>query len=244
MEKRFWRKFENRNEEEFRKKILESKTIVLKFGTSSITTNNRIDEEKIEKIARLVSKLIDRKNIVIVSSGAVACGMEENNLITRPSDVNELQDLAAEGQPILMEKYRKAFKKYDNNLSVWQILLTHHNFRSEAERMNLIARIKSAFKKRKIPIINTNDPVTNEELVPKDGISFTDNDPLSALVAKTIEADLLVIVSNPGNLGTGGKNSKIKAIKIAKSHPSMIVGICKFEELESFLNGEKVGDIY
>ena len=225
-----------------RKKIADAKTIVLKFGTNSITKNNRVDDKKLREIARIVNELKNlNKNVVIVSSGAVACGMEINNISDRPKDVSELQDLAAEGQPILMEKYRKAFEKY--KIGVWQLLLTHHNFSTAMERTNLIVRIKSAFEKGKIPIVNTNDPVTKEELVPINGeFSFTDNDPLAALVAKFIEADLLLVVSDPGSLGKGGEKSKKKAAKIANS-ANCIFGICKFEEVNEFLKGKSVGTI-
>jgi glutamate 5-kinase len=231
------------DEDIIRKKIVKAKTIVLKFGTNSITNNNRVDDKKLEEIARIVKEMRNlEKNLVIVSSGAVACGMEVNNIFKRPKDVGELQDLAAEGQPILMEKYRRAFEKY--KIGVWQLLLTHHNFSTNMERVNLIARIRSAFEKGKIPIINTNDPVTKEELVPVNGeFSFTDNDPLAGLVARFIEADLLLIVSNSGNLGSGGWKSKKKAIEIAKKS-NCIVGICEFESVGEFLKGKKVGGVF
>jgi glutamate 5-kinase len=232
------------NEEILREKVTEAKTIVLKFGTNSITINNRVDDGKIEEIARIVKELRDlEKNVAIVSSGAVACGMEVNNIFERPKDVGELQDLAAEGQPILMEKYRRAFEKY--KIGIWQLLLTHHNFSTRMERDNLIIRIRGAFEKGKIPIINTNDPVTKEELVPINGeFSFTDNDPLAGLVARFIEADLLLIVSDPGKMGKGGEESKRRAIKIAKKYDKCIVGICKFDEIREFLNGKSVGSIF
>jgi glutamate 5-kinase len=141
-------------------------------------------------------------------------GMEKNKLRKRPIAQSDLQDLAAEGQYSLMKLYEDAFKRY--GLGVWQILLTHHNFQTQAEIRNVIERIGNAFRKNKIPILNTNDPVTKEELIPSGSHAFSDNDPLAALVAKHTHSDALIIFSDSGNLGTGGGDSKESAIKKAE----------------------------
>ena len=230
---------------DFKTRIRASFTYVLKFGTNAITTNNRVDETKLDRIAALVKKMKDEgKNIVIITSGAIACGMEINKITEKPKDIDELQDLAAEGQILLMERYRKAFSKY--NIGVWQILLTHHNFSTQKERTNVISRIERAWQRGKVPILNTNDPVTKEELLPVNGKNqdtFSDNDPLAAIVTKNLGADCLVIVSDKGRLGSGGRNSKIRAIKIARKNGAL-VAICRFDNLAALLNGKKCGEIF
>jgi len=234
----------NISEPLMKKSIADAKTIVLKFGTNAITTDNRIDEDKLDQMAAEVKLLkLAKKNVVIVTSGAVACGMEINNLQVRPVEVEELQLLSAEGQPLLMHKYKTAFSKY--SLGVLQALATHHHFSTPQERENAINGLRLAFAKgNKIPIFNINDFFTKEELMPKfKDHTFTDNDPLAALVTKYLKADALVILSNAGNLGSGGGTSKKKAIDMATTSGA-IVAICKFEDLHSALIGENVGNIY
>ena len=209
--------------------VKESKTMVIKIGSNSIADDFRLNKKIISLIAKTVSNLMDLgKRVAIVTSGAVVVGMEKNNLKNRPEDTDELQDLAAEGQHTLMTEYEKAFSRY--NIGVWQILVTHHNFSTREERENITRRINRAFSKGKVPIINTNDPATKEELIPVTQYSFSDNDPLSAIVAKNVKADLLMIFSDKGNLGKGGVESKMKAINIATKGGAAVI-ISKIEEI-------------
>jgi glutamate 5-kinase len=234
----------NISEPLMKKSVADARTLVLKFGTNAITTDNRVDEGKLDQIAAEVKLLkLAKKDVVIVSSGAVACGMELNKLQIRPAEIEELQLLSAEGQPLLMHKYRIAFSKY--SLGVLQVLTTHHHFSTYQERENAINGLRLAFaKKNKIPIFNINDFFTKEELMPKfKDHTFTDNDPLAALVTKYLKADALVILSNAGKLGSGGETSKKKAIDTATTSGA-IVAICKFEDLHSALIGENIGNIY
>ena len=195
--------------------IANAELIVMKFGTNSITKGAWICRKRIRKIARVVAGLIEQgKEVVIITSGAVAVGLEKNRTRERPKAQSDLQDLAAEGQHGLMGIYEEAFKPY--GIGVWQILLTHHNFKDNPEIRNVIERINNAFRKGKVPILNTNDPVTKEELLPTGSHAFSDNDPLAALVAKCKHADALVIFSDSGTQGKGGGESKQRATDIAK----------------------------
>ena len=198
-----------------RDSIANAELIVMKFGTNSITKNAWICRKRIRKIARVVAGLMEQgKEIVIITSGAVAVGLEKNHTRERPKAQSDLQDLAAEGQHGLMRIYEEAFRPY--GIGVWQILLTHHNFKDNPEIRNVVERINNAFRKGKVPILNTNDPVTKEELLPTGAHAFSDNDPLAALVAKCKHADALVIFSDSGTQGKGGGGSKQKAIDTAE----------------------------
>ena len=216
-----------------RSKLAGADMVVMKFGTNSLSSDSGICRNKIRRIANEVSRLMEGgKRVVIITSGAVAMGMEKNGLKERPESESELQDLAAEGQYSLMSVYEKEFKRY--GIGVWQILLTHHNFQTQADKRNVIERIYNAFRKNKISILNTNDPVTKEELLPSGPHTFSDNDPLAALVAKFIHADALIIFSDSGNKGKGGGESKQRAIDLAKESGVEVV-ITSIEKMSNIL---------
>ncbi len=199
-------------------KIEKAKRIIIKIGTSNITKNNRLDlrwiNEKVDEIAELKSK---GKEIIIITSGALAAGMEIEHLHKRPSDLLKWQLLAGKGQPVLYEKYRAFFEK--QGIQTAQVLLTHHNFKTKEEEKNLKDVINSYLKEGVIPVINTNDVVTKEEIMPQNSHgNFTDNDELSVLVSNTLNIDLLLILTDVDGLYTKDprKNDEVMLIKLVE----------------------------
>ena len=199
-------------------KIQKAKRVIIKIGTSNITKNNRLDlrwiEEKTKEIAELQKK---GKEIIIITSGALAAGMEIEKLHKRPSDLLKWQLLAGKGQPLLHEIYRKFFEKH--GIQTAQVLLTHHNFQTKEEEKNIGEVMNSYLKEGTIPIINTNDVITKEEIMPKNSHGrFTDNDELAALVACALNVDLLLILTDVDGLYTKDprKNEEVMLIKLVK----------------------------
>jgi len=174
--------------------------IVIKFGSALISGSGRINyqwlERKVEEIAGLHKQGCQP---IIVSSGAVAAGMEIENLTHSPKETLELQLLAGEGQVRLMKHYKDLFMVH--SIFVAQVLLTHHNFAKKAE-IETIKQIMNAYlEKRTIPIINENDLVNKEEFEYER--VFTDNDILAALVATLLKVDLAVILTDVDGLYLG-----------------------------------------
>ncbi len=211
--------------------LLAARRIVVKYGTNALTivdgSGNVLgfDREKIGGIAWIVSVLYDAgKEPILVSSAAVTAGMEINGLGIRPKDTEELQDLSSEGQAELIRAYQKAL--IPCGIGVMQLLVTYHNFATEADRANIRRRVERGLGKKKLPIFNINDAVTNEALVTGVENGFTDNDPLSALVAVNCkrydgEGTSLIIVSEEGKFGSGGSPSKMSAFLNAEKEGIM-----------------------
>lgn len=170
------------------------KRIVIKVGSSLFYTNKKLDKPRFfQDIANLnVLKEIEHKQIVIVSSGAIALGMESIKLSSRPRELPLLQAVAAIGQNILINDYSKYFKKY--NITCAQILLTWDDFDNRQRYLNAGNTLEGLLRLGCVPIVNENDTISTDE------IRFGDNDRLSALVAKLISADLLVILSDVDGL--------------------------------------------
>ena len=166
------------------------KRIVVKVGSSVLTEGRtKIIESNLERIVRHIATLSSQgKEIVLVSSGAIACGLFSMNIDKHPSVLSELQAAAAIGQNILMQTYTTAFNRH--NLKCAQILLTREDFHERKRYLNAKNTILSLFNLGVIPIVNENDTVSVDE------IKFGDNDMLSALVAILIKADGLEILSD------------------------------------------------
>jgi len=197
------------------KDIEKAKKILIKIGTSTITKNHKLNTCWIGKKAKEISDLIHSDiNVLLISSGAVGAGMEIDNLLKRPKDVLKLQLLSGKGQPHLMYVYESKFKKF--GIHTAQILLTHHNFSTRAEVKNLSDVIEFYFKTKTLPIINTNDIITKEELMNGSVIKFSDNDELAALVAKSLKMELLLILTDVEGL-YWGYNDNIKKQKLIET---------------------------
>ena len=176
------------------------KKIVVKIGSSLFATdNNKLDLVLVHKIAAQVSELVKQgKEVVVVSSGAIALGMSILKLKTRPKKLAHLQAAAATGQHELMHVYKLALNKYRLNCA--QLLLTWDDFLG-ARYENAKQTLNTLLKLKCVPIINENDSVATEE------IKLGDNDRLSALVSILLGADLLIILSDVE--GLLDKNKKV-----------------------------------
>ena len=174
--------------------LSEAKRLVIKVGSSLVTEQGeRLDSDAIASWAQQIAELISNgKEIVLVSSGAIACGMQRLAWKKRPHAIHELQAAAAVGQMGLVETYENHFKKY--KLLTAQVLLTNEDLTDRKRYLNARSTLKTLLDLKVIPVINENDTVTTDE------IKFGDNDTLAALVANLVEADLLIILTDQSGL--------------------------------------------
>ena len=174
--------------------LTNSKVLIVKVGSSLVTNNGAgLDRVAIAAWATQISQLVKQgKQVVLVSSGAIAEGMQRLGWKKRPVAVNELQAAAAVGQMGLVQMYESCFAQH--GLHTAQILLTHDDLRDRKRYLNARSTLKTLLDLKVIPIINENDTVVTEE------IRFGDNDTLAALVANLIEADALVILTDQQGL--------------------------------------------
>ncbi len=178
-----------------RKEIIAgARRVVVKVGSSVLTTPDMtIDLQKIQDLSGEISELIaEGRKIALVSSGAIAVGMERLGLRQRVEGLPDKQAIAAIGQPHLMALYDTYFQK--KGIQISQILLTRDDMDHRRRYLNARDTIASLFKFGALPIINENDTVVVEE------IKVGDNDNLSVLVAGLIQADLLIILSDTEGL--------------------------------------------
>jgi glutamate 5-kinase len=166
------------------------KRIVVKVGTTTIThSNGKLNLRKIDNIAKVLSDLHNKgMEVILVTSGAIGVGAAKLNLSERPSEIRIKQAAAAVGQCELMNIYGKVFSEYSNIVA--QVLLTSDVITDDHRRENVINTFNTLFEMSTIPIVNENDTVSVEELI------FESNDILSAIVAKLIDSDLLIILSD------------------------------------------------
>jgi glutamate 5-kinase len=167
---------------------------VIKIGTSILLDkNNKVSADMIDRLAKQVRMARDKGiDPVIVSSGAIACGMEAMNLKKKPKEIAKRQALASIGQILLMKMYMEAFEK--EKIKTGQILLTHEDIKSKNRCLNLMNTLNTLLAMDIIPIINENDALSFKE------IKFGDNDNLSALIAQISNADLLLLPSDVDGL--------------------------------------------
>jgi glutamate 5-kinase len=178
-----------------RMKLKDKKRIVIKIGSSSLTHLHTGDLNlmKIEKLIRVICDLKGQgKEVVLVSSGAIAAGRQALGRHTRPVTISEKQAFAAVGQARLMMVYQKLFAEY--NQIAAQVLLTKNTMVSENSRFNAQNTFDELLKLGTIPVVNENDTVSTSEIPLVD--NFGDNDRLSAVVAALIGADLLILLSD------------------------------------------------
>jgi len=175
---------------EYKKPILRrARRVVVKIGSQILSSSEGIEESRFKGLVHDLAALHERKKeIVVVSSGAVAAGMTKLGVKERPKTIPQKQALAAVGQIKLMALYERQFSRYDK--SVAQVLLTHEDLANRQRYINAKHTFQMLLESSIIPIVNENDTVAVEEM------KFGDNDHLSALVATLLEADLLVILSD------------------------------------------------
>ena len=181
--------------------------LVVKVGTSTLAhASGRLNIRRMELLCKVLSDLKNAGHeVILVSSGAIGMGVGKLKLSSRPSDTAGKQAAAAVGQCELMYTYDKIFSEYDHTVA--QILLTAEDLRNETRHKNFENTMDRLLKMQVLPIINENDTVATEEIV------FGDNDTLAALVAESIKADLLILLSDIDGLYTADphkdKNAKI-----------------------------------
>lgn len=177
-------------------RIAEAKRFVIKVGSALVTNNGEgLDLNAISEWARQIAQLRrDNREVVLVSSGAIACGMQRLGWKRRPKSVHELQACAAVGQMGLVQVYESAFARH--GLHTAQVLLTHDDLADRKRYLNARSTLTTLLELGVVPIINENDTVITDE------IKFGDNDTLGALVANLVDADCLVILTDQPGLYT------------------------------------------
>ena len=255
--------------------LKKAKRVVVKVGTSTITRPaGGSNLARMEEIAREISALADEgREMVLVTSGAIAAGMNRMGLKTRPKDVSKRQALAAVGQGVLMHLYETMFASYGQTTG--QVLLTKENSLRHNQYTNSRNALLAMISMGVVPVVNENDAVSVDEL------KIGDNDTLSATVASLVDADALIILSDVDGLytanpqehpdaelisevrevtpeiealaggagtegGTGGMVTKLAAAKIAMSAgvTMVIARGDRFGVIREALEGENVGTVF
>ena len=242
--------------------------IVVKIGSSSLTREDGgLDLNRIDAVARLVSRWRGRdREVVIVSSGAVAAGLDPLGFSAKPKDLPSVQAAAAMGQGLLMARWTAAFQAH--HLDAAQVLLTTDDVMRRDHYTNVRASLTRLLGLGVVPILNENDAVTTREL------RFGDNDRLAALIAQMIKADALVLLTDvdglytappdhPGSqliervagvddlmsvlvtgagsrVGTGGMATKVQAAMLATAS-GIGVQLASANDLQAVLEGTRVG---
>ena len=259
-----------------RSKLKDKKRIVFKVGSSTLTheETGALNLVKMEKFVRILTDLHNQgKEIVVVSSGAIAVGRKALGNMERPTERAVKQACAAVGQIRLMTVYQKLFSEYNQNTA--QILMTKITIANDTSRHNAQNTFRELLKMGVIPIVNENDTVATDE------IDFGDNDYLSAIVSAIVGADLLVLLSdidglytddpnkNPdaklisqvdhitdemlgmakgpvSDVGTGGMSSKVEAAGIANDAGAdmVILNGDDMEHINQLLDVEEVGTLF
>ena len=176
--------------------LRDARRIVVKVGSSLVPNEGRgLDEQAIGEWCRQLSALVrDGREVIMVSSGAIAEGMKRLGWTTRPQELHELQAAAAVGQMGLAHMYETKLR--ENGLGSAQVLLTHADLADRERYLNARSTLLTLLTHGVLPVINENDTVVNDE------IKFGDNDTLGALVANLVEADALIILTDQKGLYT------------------------------------------
>ncbi len=184
-----------------REKLKDKKRVVIKIGSSSLThkETGRLDLIKMEILVRELADLHNQgKDVIVVSSGAIAVGRAVMGIHEKPSALAQKQACAAIGQARLMMIYQKLFSEY--NQTAAQVLLTKYTMIDDHTRTNARNTLQSLLHMGAIPVVNENDTVSTDEI--KFVNTFGDNDTLSALVAALVDADMLILLSDIDGLFT------------------------------------------
>jgi glutamate 5-kinase len=176
--------------------LRDARRIVVKVGSSLVTNEGRgLDEAAIGEWCRQMALMAkDGREVIMVSSGAIAEGMKRLGWATRPQEIHALQAAAAVGQMGLAQMYETKLR--ENGLGSAQVLLTHADLADRERYLNARSTLLTLLHHKVLPVINENDTVVNDE------IKFGDNDTLGALVANLVEADALVILTDQKGLYT------------------------------------------
>ena len=259
-----------------REAFKDKKRIVFKVGSSTITHEETggLDLVKLEKFVRILTDLHNQgKDIIVVSSGAIAVGRKALGLTKRPDTTSLKQACAAIGQSRLMTVYQKLFSEYNQYTA--QILMTKFTIENDTSRHNARNTIEELLSLGAIPIVNENDTVSTEE------IEFGDNDTLSAVVTAVVQGDLLILLTDIDGLytddphknplaklipevpvldekigrmakgavtkvGTGGMETKIAAANIVTDAGAdmVIVNSNNLNNVNKVVAGEEIGTLF
>ncbi len=197
------------------------KRIVVKVGSSLVTNQGAgLDLNALENWARQIAALnAAGHEVVLVSSGAIAEGMQRLGWKKRPASIHDLQAAAAVGQMGLVQAYESCFRKH--KLHAAQVLLTHADLVDRERYLNARTTLTTLLSLRVIPIINENDTVVTDE------IKFGDNDTLGALVTNLIEADVLIILTDQDGLYTADPRKDATATLVG----AMLAGDAQLERM-------------
>lgn len=190
----------------YRERLKNKKRIVIKIGSSSLThpETGRLNLRKLEVLARELCDLRNQgKDVVLVSSGAVATGVASLGMKEKPTDLKGKQACAAVGQARLMMIYQQLFSEYNQPSA--QILMTKNTMVNNINRKNAQNTFQELLELGVIPIVNENDSISTYELQTLE--KFGDNDTLSAVVAALVQADLLILLSDIDGLFTDDPNT-------------------------------------
>jgi glutamate 5-kinase len=201
--------------------LRDARRIVVKVGSSLVTNEGRgLDEQAIGEWCRQLSALVrDGREVIMVSSGAIAEGMKRLGWTTRPQELHELQAAAAVGQMGLAHMYETKLR--ENGLGSAQVLLTHADLADRERYLNARSTLLTLLTHGVLPVINENDTVVNDE------IKFGDNDTLGALVANLVEADALIILTDQKGLYTADPRRDSTATFVHEAR----AGDAKLEEM-------------
>ncbi|WP_308011903.1 glutamate 5-kinase [Actinacidiphila acidipaludis] len=179
-----------------RQDVAEARRIVVKVGSSSLTTaSGGLDADRVDALVDVLAKARDGREVVLVSSGAIAAGLAPLGLDRRPRDLARQQAAASVGQGLLVARYTASFARY--GLRVGQVLLTSDDVSRRTHYRNAFRTLEQLLSMGALPVVNENDTVATDE------IRFGDNDRLAALVAHLVRADLLVLLSDVDGLYDG-----------------------------------------
>ena len=212
----------------YRELLKDKKRIVVKVGSSSLIhkETNKLDLRKLEVLVRELSDLHNQgKDVVLVTSGAVAVGASAFGMHEKPVELKKKQACSAVGQARLMMIYQKLFSEY--NQMAAQILMTKNTMVNNLNRINARNTFEELLELGAIPVVNENDSISSYELEMLE--SFGDNDTLSAVIAGLIGADLLILLSDIDGLYTDDphKNPEARLLKVVDAIDENIYGMAK-----------------
>ena len=252
-----------------RASLQDVRRVVVKVGTHSIATKTGRPDYR--ALRRLVGQLCELRKagleVIFVSSGAVAAGVEALGLKSRPTQVNDVQMCAAVGQARFISEYENLFGA--NGVKIGQVLLTHADFDDRRRAANVRRSLDHLVRAGIVPVVNENDVVADEELK---GLTFGDNDWLSSLIVKLVRADALVLLTTvdglldaagrrvpsigsirdamklvragqKGTLSKGGMDSKLRAVRNAAQSGAHVViaNAATPRILQAIFSGRDVG---
>ncbi|MDP2030250.1 MAG: glutamate 5-kinase [Thiobacillus sp.] len=191
--------------------VKQARRIVVKVGSSLVTADGRgLDHAALTRWAEQIAALTEQgKEVVLVSSGAIAEGIARLGWSKRPKAVNELQAAAAVGQMGLVQAYESIFRTH--GLHAAQVLLTHEDLADRTRYLNARSTLRTLLELKVVPIINENDTVATDE------IRLGDNDTLGALVTNLIEADCLIILTDQTGLYTADPRRDLTATLVSEA---------------------------